>query len=82
MKNKEQAPKSAKIIKFNENFKKDDDKTSNCEQNLSTDESWKNDYIILGETQKFKYALNYVIKLLKAKMISVDDAINLLMSFI
>lgn len=67
---------SPKIIKINK-------KTPNFNKNslkiVKIDKKDENEnYIKLAETQKFKLTLNYVIKLLKAKKLSVEDALNLL----
>ena len=72
----------SKIIKINQNLQKNEEKTPNFVSNFKNIKKIDEDYIMLGETQKFKFTLNYVIKLLRAKMISVDDAINLLMNLI
>ena len=82
MKDKNQQPKETKIIKINQILQKNNKKMPFFMQNSENDKQEDEDYIILSETQKFKYTLNYVIKLLKAKKITVDDALNLLMDLI
>ena len=83
MENKDLHKKSAKIIKIDQNLRKNDGKTPNfiC-RTPKIVEANSEEYMLLDNTQKFKLTLNYVIKLLHAKMISVDDALNLLMNLI
>ncbi len=79
MKNKDLSKNSFKIIKNNANLQKNDAKKPQFVQNNKTIKQDDEEYLMLSEAQKFKFTLNYVIKLLKANMITVDEALDLLM---